>query len=139
MYRGVVGISLIKDLIFHKRNEVIFPRKYLLKVFDEYPNLKKVIEIFCEFKNCIIKCNDPNYLNKVLNKIDHSEFKYLKSVSYGLQRDYDAVINAVRFPFSNGITEAKVNVTKLNKRKMYGPCSFDLLRKKTILFEQYYQ
>ena len=129
----------IKDLIFHKRNEVIFPRKYLLKVFDEYPNLKKVIEIFCEFKNCIIKCNDPNYLNKVLNKIDHSEFKYLKSVSFGLQRDYDAVVNAVLFPFSNGITEAKVNVTKLNKRKMYGRCSFELLRKKTILFEQYYQ
>ena len=129
----------IKDLIFHKRNEVIFPRKYLLKVFDEYPNLKKVIEIFCEFKNCIIKCDNPNYLNKVLNKIDHSEFKYLKSVSFGLQRDYDAVVNAVLFPFSNGITEAKVNVTKLNKRKMYGRCSFELLRKKTILFEQYYQ
>ena len=129
----------IKDLIFHKRNEVIFPRKYLLKVFDEYPNLKKVIEIFYEFKNCIIKCNDPNYLNKVLNKINHSEFKYLKSVSFGLQRDYDAVVNAVLFPFSNGITEAKVNVTKLNKRKMYGRCSFELLRKKTILFEQYYQ
>lgn len=129
----------IKDLIFHKRNDAIFPRKYLLKVFDDYPNLKKVIEFFYEFKNSIIKCDNPNYLNKVLNKIDHSEFKYLKSVSYGLQRDYDAVINAVRFPFSNGITEAKVNVTKLNKRKMYGRCSFELLRKKTILFEQYYQ
>ena len=44
----------------------------------------------------------------------------------GLQRDYDAVINALLFKESNGIVESKVNSTKLSKRIMYGRSSFNL-------------
>ena len=44
----------------------------------------------------------------------------MNSFIKGLQRDYDAVINALLFKESNGIVESKVNTTKLSKRIMYG-------------------
>ncbi len=37
---------------------------------------------------------------------------------------------------SNGLAEGSVNKVKTLKRKMYGRCSFDLLRKKVLLIEQ---
>lgn len=50
----------------------------------------------------------------------------------GLQRDYDAVINALLFKESNGIVESKVNTTKLSKRTMYGRSSFDIIKNKAL-------
>ena len=52
----------------------------------------------------------------------------LKSFVAGIERDYDAVHAALRLPWSQGITEGKVNKLKTLKRVMYGRAGFALLR-----------
>jgi transposase len=54
------------------------------------------------------------------------------SFTNGIERDYDAVVNAVCLPYSNGLAEGSVNKIKVIKRVMYGRCSFETLRSKTI-------
>ncbi len=52
----------------------------------------------------------------------------LKSFVAGIERDYDAVKAALRLPWSQGVTEGKVNKLKTYKRMMYGKAGFHLLR-----------
>ena len=134
-----VSRSDIKSLIFHKRNENILSREHLVKVLKEYPKLKKVLEIFFEFKDILLNHKSKDRLEKWISKIKKKEFTYIDSFVNGIKRDLEAVVNSLTYKNSNGITESKVNVTKLNKRKMYGRCSFKLLKNKTLLMEKYYQ
>ncbi|MBS3947860.1 MAG: transposase [Dethiobacter sp.] len=43
-----------------------------------------------------------------------------------------AVQNALRYHWSNGITEGNVNRLKMIKRTMFGRANFDLLRAKVL-------
>jgi transposase len=56
----------------------------------------------------------------------------LKSFVAGIERDYDAVKEALHLPWSQGITEGKVNKLKTIKRGMYGKASFTLLRQRLL-------
>jgi transposase len=56
----------------------------------------------------------------------------LGSFVAGVERDYDAVHAALRLPWSQGITEGKVNKLKTLKRVMYGRAGFPLLRQRLL-------
>jgi transposase len=56
----------------------------------------------------------------------------LTSFVNGIERDYDAVQAALRLPWSQGITEGKVNTLKTLKRAMYGRAGFALLRQRLL-------
>jgi len=56
----------------------------------------------------------------------------LKSFVAGIERDYDAVKAALCLPWSQGITEGKVNKLKTLKRVMYGRAGFPLLRQQLL-------
>jgi transposase len=56
----------------------------------------------------------------------------LKSFVTGIERDYDAVPAALRLPWSQGITEGKVNKLKTLKRAMYGRAGVPLLRQRLL-------
>jgi transposase len=56
----------------------------------------------------------------------------LKSFVTGIERDYDAVHAALRLPWSQGVTEGKVNKLKTLKRVMYGRAGFALLRQRLL-------
>ena len=122
----------ILNLLFHKRNNELFPKEYLNIAFNKYPKIKKVITIFHEFKSILLKIKNKKYLEKWIIKANNLNSQYLNSFIKGLQRDYDAVINALLFKESNGIVESKVNTTKLSKRIMYGRSSFNLIKNKTL-------
>jgi transposase len=49
-----------------------------------------------------------------------------------ISRDYEAVLAAVRTPYSNGMVERHVNRLKFLKRQMYGRASFPLLRTRVL-------
>ena len=57
----------------------------------------------------------------------------------GLKSDIDAVKNAIKYKFNNGLAEGSVNKIKLIKRIMYGRNNFRLLKAKILLNEYYYQ
>src|SRR5205823_7261691 len=56
----------------------------------------------------------------------------LGSFVAGIERDYDAVHAALPLPWSQGITEGKVNKLKTLKRVMYGRAGFPLLRQRLL-------
>jgi transposase len=56
----------------------------------------------------------------------------LQSFVVGIERDYDAVHAALRLPWSQGVTEGKVNKLKTLKRVMYGRAGFALLRQRLL-------
>jgi len=50
----------------------------------------------------------------------------------GLCQDKDAVLAALKYPWSNGQAEGQINRLKLLKRQMYGRANFDLLRQRVL-------
>ena len=50
-----------------------------------------------------------------------------------IESDINAVKNAIKYDYSNGLTEGFNNKIKVIKRIMYGRCSFDLLRIKILV------
>jgi predicted transcriptional regulator len=61
----------------------------------------------------------------------------INSFVNGIVPDLDAVKNAIRYEYNNGLAEGSVNKLKLTKRIMYGRCNFNLLHKKSLLKEYY--
>lgn len=49
-----------------------------------------------------------------------------------MKRDWEAVLNCFKYPYSNGPVEGHVNRIKCIKRQMYGRAKFDLLRLKVL-------
>jgi transposase len=56
----------------------------------------------------------------------------LNNFAKNLEKDYEAINNAVITKYSNGQVEGQVNRIKNIKRMMYGRASFELLRKMII-------
>jgi transposase len=70
----------------------------------------------------------PSWMEQAIR----SGFPELGSFVAGIQRDYDAVHAALRLPWSQGVTEGKVNKLKTLKRVMYGRAGFALLRQRLL-------
>lgn len=101
----------------------------ILKIF------KTILELIKDFKD-IFKLSKSELLKDWIAKVKSSEIKELASFANGLERDFDAVKNAVCLPYSNGLAEGSVNKIKVIKRVMYGRCSFETLRSKIIRLEK---
>jgi transposase len=71
-------------------------------------------------------------LRSWMGQASRSGIPELKSFVTGIERDYDAVHAALRLPWSQGITEGKVNKLKTLKRAMYGRAGFALLRQRLL-------
>jgi transposase len=56
----------------------------------------------------------------------------LKRFAKTLRRDWVAVRNAIKGPFSNGPVEGHINRLKTLKRQMYGRAGFELLRARLL-------
>jgi transposase len=67
-----------------------------------------------------------------MEEANRSAIPELKSFVAGIERDYDAVKQALRLPWSQGVTEGKVIKLKTLKRQMYGRASFPLLRRRLL-------
>jgi transposase len=71
-------------------------------------------------------------LRSWMTQAERSGIPELKSFVTGIEQDYDAVHAALRLPWSQGITEGKVNTLKTLKRVMYGRAGFALLRQRLL-------
>ncbi len=56
----------------------------------------------------------------------------ISSFAGGVEKDIDAVRNAIISPWSNGQTEGQITRLKLIKRQMYGCAKLDLLQARLI-------
>ena len=104
------------------------------KICTLYPCFQMVHAVVWEFRH-LLKDKSHDKLDSWLKRAQALKIREIKSFVDGVTRDYEAVLNAVKFDYSNGLAEGKVNKLKLIKRIMYGRCRFSTLRNKVLLIE----
>ena len=74
--------------------------------------------------------------SKTARKLDEwletAKGSLIGSFAGGVEKDLDAVRNAIISPWSNGQTEGQITRLKLIKRQMYGRAKLDLLQARLI-------
>ena len=107
-------------------------------IFDrlcaEYPCFQNLNIIIWEFRD-LLKAKNPDELASWINRAKSLKIREIDSFVEGVKRDFEAVFNAIKFDYSNGLAEGKVNKLKLIKRIMYGRCHFSTLKTKVLLIE----
>ena len=100
----------------------------------EYPCFPEIHDLVWQFRE-ILAGNDPSKLPLWIAKATLVQIPEISSFINGIKQDWQAVVNAIQYPFNNGLAEGNVNKTKVIKRIMYGRCHFDTLRTKVLALE----
>jgi transposase len=106
-------------------------RSTMEKLCQLFPQIERARESAREFTR-IVRELSRHQFNEWLRSATKGKLKEFESFARGLGEDYEAVINALRYEWSNGQLEGQVNRLKLIKRMMYGRASFDLLRARVL-------
>ena len=126
--------SKIKQLLFRNIEEIKDEntKKSLEEYLETNHELNTIVNMLRRFKG-IIFSKKPRRLNKWIKDAKKINVKELNSFVTLIESDINAVKNAIKYDYSNGLTEGFNNKTKVIKRIMYGRCSFDLLRIKILV------
>ena len=110
-------------------------QEQLDKVINENPVIGAIINITKSFKEMLFSKEESN-LDKWIKDAQALAIDEINSCIGGITRDIEAVKNAIKYDYNNGLAEGSVNKLKVIKRIMYGRCSFDLLKKKVLCLEK---
>lgn len=103
-------------------------------VFNKYPQLYE-LNIFIKEFRLIFNGKLMPQLYLFIEKYKNSELKLLSVFAKGLEKDMEAVENAVSSNLSNGFVEGTISKLKMVKRVMYGRCRRTLLAAKMMYDE----
>jgi len=101
------------------------------RVVREYPVIGILYDIVQTFK-AIVLAKKVNEIDAWIETAAQCGIDEIDSFVNGINADLEAVKNAIRYEYNNGLAEGSINKLKLIKRIMYGRCSFKLLRNKTL-------
>ena len=104
----------------------------LRKMIERYPMLEVLYDLTRSFKE-ILFSKKSELLESWLDTAEASGIPELKSFANGIRQDLEATKAGIKYSYSNGIAEGNVNKIKMIKRRMYGRCSFELLRAAVLL------
>lgn len=102
---------------------------------NKYPFFKIILDQVWSFKN-LFKEKDSKELDNWIDETRKLNIKELNSFINGVERDKEAVYNAIAYPYSNGLAEGSINKLKVIKRIMFGRCNFETLKNKIIKLEK---
>lgn len=127
----------LSQLIYKKIEDIfiINPDQYK-KVLETYPMLGELYAVIKEFYE-IIYSKHSKRLEQWLKKLEKLDIPELQTYVNGVRKDIEAVKNGITFGYNNGLAEGSVNKIKVIKRTMYGRNSFELLKAKVLLHEQF--
>lgn len=109
------------------------PEPYKLAwLLNNYPVVHALYVCIQEFRE-VFRSRRQSLMYGFIEKYRQCEWKLLASFAIGLEKDVDAVWNAVSSPLSNGFVEGTNSKLKMVKRTMYGRCSQRLLAAKLML------
>lgn len=117
-----LSIMLYKD----EKDLEVEDKKFLTLLYERCPAIKQTGGLVRQFKD-LFKTKEQGSLAAWIDsalKVDTE----IKTFAKNLNKDFDAVNNAVVTQYSNGQVEGQVNKLKNIKRRMYGKASFQLLR-----------
>ena len=125
--------SKIKKLLFYDIEEIKDEnlKNDLKEYLETNQELNELFNMIRKFKE-IVFSKKPRKLAKWIRDAKKINVKELTSFVTLIESDIDAVKNAIKYDYSNGLTEGFNNKTKVIKRVMYGRCSFALLRLKIL-------
>ncbi len=112
-------------------NEYIEPDDWQY-ISDKYPQILILQQCICRFREIFNK-KRMSLLYLFIEHYENCSIKNLKSFASGLNKDIEAVENAVASPLNNGFLEGNNSRLKMIKRIMYGRAGINLLRAKVIL------
>lgn len=129
----------LSQLIYRKLEEVKgLTREQYEAIVKKYPILGKLYILLREFHSILFSQKEEK-LDSWITNANSLHIEELDTYINGLKSDIEAVKNAIKYKFNNGLAEGSVNKIKLTKRIMYGRNSFLLLKAKLLLNEYYYQ
>ena len=127
----------ITTLLYKRTNELYsLSQAQYEKVIERYPMLAKLFGIVQEFSKMIYAKKSAGLLQWI-EQVEELNIPELNTYANGIRRDSSAVINGIELGYNNGLAEGSVNKIKVIKRIMYGRNSFELLKAKVLLQEQY--
>jgi transposase len=100
----------------------------LLAISEQVQSVYTLLQSFLS----MVRERKPERLRPWMEGALKSGISELKSFVGGIERDFDAVKAALCLPWSQGVTEGKVNKLKTIKRQMYGRAGFALLRQRLL-------
>jgi|LGOV01.1.fsa_nt_gb transposase len=133
-YEKIKRSILFKLLYKEVENIKVLSKDIVTKAYNSFPTLKTIIDLVTSFRKLLKLKSIPELLNW-LNYASSLNISEINSFINGLNRDIEAVMNAILYEYNNGLAEGKVNKLKVTKRIMYGRNSFEMLRKKMLRLE----
>ncbi|WP_262886193.1 ISL3 family transposase [Sphingobacterium sp. 18053] len=107
-------------------------RQTVDKLVREVSLLSSLRKLYIEF-SALLKGGCPDQLDTWIKDGRLIGRKRIDTFCNGLEKDIQAVKNAITYDWTNGLVEGNVNRLKNKKREMYGKGSFELLRRKVCL------
>lgn len=101
------------------------------ELYEKYPIIMQLKKCVSEFREIFSKRNMP-LLYLFIENYKKCSVPAIKSFASGLEKDIDAVENAVASELSNGFVEGINSKVKMVKRTMYGRCGKQLLAAKLM-------
>jgi transposase len=122
----------LRWLLTHKREDLEQEEQTrLAQLLNLSPEVQAIYDLLQAFLS-MVRERKHQKLRPWMGQAERSGLPELKSFVAGIERDYDAVHAALRLPWSQGVTEGKVNKLKTLKRVMYGRAGFALLRQRLL-------
>jgi len=134
---GLVRISKkrLVDLLYKPIEEVKSLTKELYeKIIEKYPIMGQMVELIGKFKE-VLKSKEVETLEEWMVEANSLKIREIDRFVRGIKRDIEAVRNAIRYEYNNGLAEGLVNKLKVIKRIMYGWSKFELLKAKVLLLK----
>ena len=111
-------------------------QEQLDKVIELTPQLLIIYGLVSDFK-ALIASHNVDELEAWLESAKSIDSPDIDSFVNGIQRDIDAVKNAILYCYNNGLAEVSINKIKRIKHSMYGRADFSTLRTKVLLYEKW--
>ena len=121
----------IQKYIYISRKK-IFDYLWLDIKLDKYPIIILLKICIREFR-MIFEKEYQSLLYCFINKYKESSVKLIKKFAESMDKDLEAIENAVSSPLSNGFVERTNSKLKMVKRTMYGRCGCRLLAAKLMV------
>ncbi|MFV1480063.1 transposase [Phaeobacter sp. JH20_30] len=126
-------VASFKKALFGTKSEKIDPAQYELELEDIETAFATMRSLAMRF-NGIMRGRQADPLPAWIDDAIETDLVPIMRFARTLNRDFDAVKNAIEMPWSNGQAEGQINRLKTLKRAMYGRAGPALLRARMLPF-----
>ena len=109
-------------------------RSFLNRILEASPAAREAYTFLQDFR-VILAERKADALRSWLERAGKSSLAPVRGFARTLEKDMDAVMNALTLPWSNGPVEGQINKLKLLKRQMYGRAGIELLRRRFLAMQ----